>query len=92
MRSRVPSQKKVFEVLLNNKDGNNCVDDPVSLCAEKLPELKKAYIPELLRGLEIRCAITISRRGVVTNNGGVIQRVKILRKKFPVDQRVFIRW
>jgi len=92
MKDRVPNQEKVFKVLLENKDGNNCVDDPVSLCTGKLPQFKKERIPELLRLLEKRCAITIFRRGVVTNNGGVICKVKILRKEFPADRRALIRW
>jgi len=92
MSDRFPSQEKVFKVLLENKDSNDCVDDPVSLCAEKLPQLKRERISESLRLLEKRCAIKVFRRGVVTNSGGVILKVEILRKEFPADRRALIRW
>ena len=92
MNGRTINQEKVFEVLLKNKDDNNCVGNPVSLCAAELPQFKKEYISGFLKLLEKRCAIIVFRRGVVTNNGGVILKVKILRKEFPADHRVFIKW
>ncbi|MFH1423548.1 MAG: hypothetical protein ABIG29_01140 [Candidatus Nealsonbacteria bacterium] len=92
MQSRAPAQEEIFKVLLKNKDGNNCVNDPISLCIENLPQVKRKYIPEFLRRLEKKHAITIFRKGVVTNNGGVIYKVKILRKEFSPDKRTIIKW
>ena len=92
MEGRVLNQEKVFEVLLQNKGPGNYIDDPVSLCAEKLPQFERKRISEFLKLLERRCAIIVFRRGVVTNNGGVIRKIKILRKEFPADHRVILKY
>lgn len=92
MNGRVLNQERIFEVLLQNKSAGNFVDDPVSLCAQKLPQFNKKYIPGFLRLLEKRCAIIVFRRGVVTNNGGVIRRVRIIKDEFPADRRSLIKW
>lgn len=92
MKSENTARELIFKVLLNAKNSEGYVENPVSLCIEKLPKVKKCRITELLRDMEIRNAISIFRRGLSTNNGGKIIRIKILKKELPKDGRVFIRW
>lgn len=89
---RVANQEKVFEVLSENKDKYGWVNNPVALCAEKLPRIGKNCITGFFKLLEQRGAIIVFRRGVVTNNGGVIRRVKVLSKVYPADHRALIKW